>query len=420
MVKSNKDASLIKECRLCGSKEIKQVFNFGSVPLGNNLQVSYKLSSSASLFDLIVVNCKRCNHFQLSHSILPELLYATNYTYLSGIGLSFVEHIKKYVSWVDKKTKLSNKSSTVLDVGSNDGTCLKHFKDLGYAVCGVDPAQKAAEIANHNNIPTINDFFTEDVAQEILNKYGEVDLVTSQNVLAHVDNLKSIFDNIYKVLKIKGFFVFEIGYFKKVLETGCFDTIYHEHIDYHHANPLVNFLSKLGFDVLNISQNNIQGGSLRILLQKTGKGAINKQPLLFLNKEKKSILYNEKKLNFWYKNIEHNMKKLHDLFIKYKLTKDICYAYGAPTKATLLFKMSGLKNKDISFIVDDNKLKINRFMPISGIPIVHSNNIDFNKKALILLFAWNFSEDIIKKLKDQYQAPATIIIPLPLLKIVEI
>ena len=419
MEKTNKETILIDECRLCKSKNLRKMFDFGSVPLGNNLQSSIKLSQNAKSFDLLIMNCIICNHFQLNTSVSAKLLYATNYSYLSGIGLSFVEHIKKYVNWVVDKTKLK-KNSVVIDVGSNDGTCLECFQSHGYTVCGIDPARKPAEIANQNGVFTINKFFNNDVVDEIIKKYNQVDVVTSQNVLAHVDDLVSVFKNIYKILKVKGYFVFEIGYFKRVLESGCFDTIYHEHIDYHHANPLVKFLINLGFDILDISENNIQGGSLRFLLQKTGDGVIKSQPSQFLSNERNTILYDNKKLNFWYDAVEMKMKKLKEVFLKYNSKYNISYAYGAPTKATLLLKMSKLSNNDISFVVDDNKLKVNRFMPLANLPIKSSNEIEFDKSAVIILFAWNFADDIIKKLKKQYKVEATVILPFPNIKVIKI
>ena len=82
--------------------------------------------------------------------------------------------------------------------------------------------------------------------------------------------------------------------------------------------------------------------------------------------------------------------------------------------------MSGLNQNDIDFVVDDNKFKVGRYMPQIGIQIKSSNNIEFNKSALILLFAWNFAEDIIKNLQKQYKVPVTVIVPFPFLRVIEI
>lgn len=419
MQKFNKNFSKITSCRLCKSKALDVFVDFLDVPLGNNLQETKELSKKVKSFELKVMRCGDCNHFQLSISVLPELLYATNYTYLTSIGLSFVNHIKNYVKWIVEKYNMVG-TETVIDIGSNDGTCLKYFKERGFTVCGVDPAHKPSQIANKNGIYTINKFFNSEVANQILQNFGQVDLVTSQNVLAHIDDLTGTFENIYSILKDNGFFIFEVGYFKKVLETKCFDTIYHEHLDYHHGRPLVKFLTSIGFDIIDIQENEIQGGSLRISLQKTGNGIIKNQPKLFLDEEQKSILNDNVKLLKWFKYIENNMGKFDLMFKKLNLNAPFCYGYGAPTKASLLYKVSKLNQQDISFIVEDNKLKTGKYLPKTTIPIISFNEIDFNKEAVIIIFAWNFADDIIRKLKDNYKVSAKAIIPLPNPRVIEI
>ena len=107
------------------------------------------------------------------------------------------------------------------------------------------------------------------MANEVLKKFGKPFLITSQNALAHIDDLKGVFERVYKLLEDDGYFVFEVGYFLSVLENNLFDTIYHEHLDYHHALPLVKFLRGLGFQVLSLTKVNTQGGSLRVLLKKS-------------------------------------------------------------------------------------------------------------------------------------------------------
>lgn len=409
----------IKKCRLCGAENFSNLINFGEVPLGNNLLTTMKEAINSEKYPLQVLNCKECNHFQLSCSVNPKLLYATNYTYLSGVGLSFVQHIKNYVDWVKVKTKLPV-SSFIVDIGSNDGTCLEAFKRHGYKVCGVDPAQLPAKIAMEKDILTINSFFNLETSNKIISKFGQADLITSQNVLAHVDNLRDTFNNIYRLLKNKGFFVFEIGYFRRVLELGCFDTIYHEHLDYHHGAPLVRFLSSIGFDVLNLEVNDIQGGSLRLLLKKTGKGNISKQAQNFLEIEKKSILYDKKYLQQWSKKISNICKCLEDVTKKLLDKNTLFYAYGSPTKATLLLKMNTFLEGKIRFVVEDNKNKVGKFLPRNGLPICDLKTLDFKKTAVIIILAWNFSDDIISKLKKLYKVKVKVIIPLPELKVLEI
>ena len=306
MLNASNKFSEIKNCRLCNSSNLCNFVDFGLIPLGNNLLKNCKDADSADAYPLSIKRCSQCNHFQLSTSVNPKELYATNYTYLSSVGGSFIAHIKEYAEWAVKKFSLG-KNSLVLDVGSNDGLGLQYFKKLGCNVLGVDPAKYAANIANKNDIYTINSFFTDKVTNQILDEFGQVDFITSHNVLAHIDEFDGVFKNIYKLLKDSSSFVFEIGYFKNVLENKFFDTIYHEHLDYHHASPLVNYLTNLGFEIVNITTNKIQGGSLRIETKKTGRSSISKEALEFITLEKKSILYQSDFLKSWRRNVDETI-----------------------------------------------------------------------------------------------------------------
>jgi 2-polyprenyl-3-methyl-5-hydroxy-6-metoxy-1,4-benzoquinol methylase len=409
----------LKECRLCGSLDLARFIDFGQVPLGNNLQLTAQQAKEVETYKLDVMRCNQCSHFQLGHGVSPELLYATNYTYLSGIGSSFVKHIAAYEQWIYEHCDLPLQA-LVVDIGSNDGTCLKAFQNRGYTVCGVDPASLAAGIANDNGIPTINSFFDSAAVQEITNRYGQADFVTSQNVLAHVDDLGAVFRNIYDLLKDGGFFAFEIGYFREVLLTGCFDTIYHEHLDYHHAGPLARHLCALGFDLIDLSVNSVQGGSLRLLLKKTGNGDIAEQAQNFLGAEKQSVLCNEEFLNNWPRKIESSMVDFHNLLAEEACRGARIVAYGAPTKATLLTKLAKLGASEIAFVVEDNPHKVGRFLPGSCIPIYLTSELILFQPEVIVLLAWNFADDIIAKLRGKFNAPVKVVIPLPDLRVINI
>lgn len=406
----------IAACRLCGSKALGRLVDFGEVPLGNNLQEEVGAARAAESYPLALNRCSDCGHFQLADAVAPELLYATNYTYLSGIGASFVRHFVDYVAWVESCVNLPD-DGLVVDVGSNDGTCLKAFQRHGYRVCGVDPASLAAGIANENGVETINAFFDEAAVRQIVGRHGQADFVTSHNVLAHVDDLARVFRNIYNLLKDGGHFGFEIGYFREVLRTGCFDTIYHEHLDYHHAAPLVRHLTQLGFDVVDLSVNAVQGGSLRLLLRKTGVGTLSETAEAFLAEEKRSVLYDEQFLANWRQAIVERMGAFRDALRERAARGATIVAYGAPTKATLLMKMAGLGAADVALVVEDNPHKVGRFLPVTGIAIRPTAELDVARPDVIVLFAWNFADDIIAKLRGRFDRPVEVIAPLPDLRI---
>jgi SAM-dependent methyltransferase len=403
---------LIEQCRLCDSSNLEPCFDFGDVPLGNNLADCRGDALIADRYPLSVNRCVSCDHFQLAVAVAPEKLYATNYTYLSGVGKSFVLHFEEYAAWVQERCNFQT-DALVVDVGSNDGTCLKEFKKLGFKVCGVDPASAPAQLANEAGIHTLNSFFDEAAVDEIIAVHGKADFVTSHNVLAHVDDLGAVFRNIYRLLKTGGHLCFEIGYFSQVMKNGCFDTIYHEHLDYHHAKPLAQFLCGIGFDLVDLRVNQIQGGSLRLFLQKTGDGLVSLGAKQFLDEEAQSILYQADVISAWPSKIKANMMIFGEAVKAYVTAGKTVVGYGAPTKATLLMDMSELGCSDISFMVEDNLLKVDKFMPGTGVPILNVAELQLRKPDIIVIFAWNFCDDIITKLKAQVDWSVTFLVPLP-------
>jgi SAM-dependent methyltransferase len=406
----------IEACRLCTSGDLGRHVDFGEVPLGNNLQESAEAAKAAEAYPLEVKRCAECGHFQLGVAVAPELLYATNYTYLSGIGASFVKHFEAYAEWVEQSCELPARA-LVVDVGSNDGTCLKAFQRRGHQVCGVDPASLAAGIANENGVETLNAFFDRAAVDEIVRRHGQADFVTSHNVLAHVDDLAEVFRNIHLLLREGGYFAFEIGYFGEVLRSGCFDTIYHEHLDYHHAAPLARHLTALGFDLLDLGVNAIQGGSLRLLLRKTGNGTITPPAQRFLEAERQSVLYDAEFLAAWKSRIENQMGEFRRIVREHAERGETIVAYGAPTKATLLMKMAGVRGDEVAFVVEDNPHKAGRFLPRSAVPIRPSSALDEVTPDVMLMFAWNFADDIIGKLRGRFAKPVEVIVPLPNLRV---
>ena len=393
----NKDI-IINQCRLCFSADLEKVNDFGKVALGNNLHKNFEDAKKAKTYPLCLIRCKQCNHFQLNFSVNPINLYANNYTYTSSIATSFVDHLKKSADDILYYCGKKNKMYKVIDVGSNDGTALSPFKDSGNLVLGVDPAKIPSEIANKNNIKTINKFFSKSLSDKILAKYGYFDIVISHNVLAHVEDIHDVFDGINNILKEGGLFVFEIGYFKSIIENTICDTIYHEHLDYHTKKPLVQFLNKKGFSIEQIKENNIQGGSLRFYCKKNNNFHISENLNSQLQYETNYL--NNKKIENWKNQIYDNINNIKSMIQKTLDLGGNIYGFGAPTKATLVLKMFGHLSNNIKLIVDDNYLKVNKFTSTSAIKIFSHFPKKMSNKDIIICFAWNFYDEIYYKLRN--------------------
>ncbi len=406
----------INKCRLCNNDKLKLIISFGKVPLGNNLQDKLSESLKVSSYKLNLNRCKTCGHFQLGYLVDKKLLYATNYTYLSGVTKTFLIHFERYAKKIIKKINLKQ-NSFVLDIGSNDGSCLKYFQNNKMKVLGIDPAIKPSKIANKNKIKTINRFFNKKNALFISKKYGKLDFITSHNVFANVENFQELISNTLIILKKNGYLCFEVGYFRDVLKNNYFDTIYHEHLDYHHALPLVRCLNSFGYSVVEISTNEIQGGTIRILCKNDQKSLNSSNVNRFIANEQKSIYFKDKYLINWKSRILKDMKKINkfiDINLKNKKT---LIGYGAPTKASLILKILKINKRKLKLTIEDNYLKINKYLPVTGISILPKDYLLKNKPDLILILAWNFKKEIITSLKKIIKRKIIVIVPLPKLEI---
>ena len=399
----------INKCRLCKSNDLYSILDFGNIPLGNDLNFSIYEAHNAERYPLILNNCKSCGHFQLSFSVDKEILYQKDYSYLSSIGKTFVDHLEwSCVDIMNYQRAISIEDQIVVDIGSNDGTALSFFKSKGFKVFGIDPSNLPVQKAIKNKIETINKFFSLSLAKQLVLNRGRVDIIISHNVLAHVEDLEDVFSGIYYLLKEEGLFVFEVGYFAKMVQAGIYDTIYHEHLDYHSFKPILKFLNEIGFSVVNVNIVSSQGGSLRIYCKKQLKIENNAFRLKsFLDTEKK--LLGRKEISLWENKILNNSNKIKLILKNIKEEGGKLYAYGAPTKASLACKMIEIKRNDIELIIEDNPIKVGRYLPYLGIPILSNIDKSISDKDLIICFAWNFLEDIIYKIRKKYGSGIRII-----------
>ena len=111
-------------CRQCESDDLSLAIKLKKSPLANDYSSS-KESISKIEYPLDVYFCNNCKHLQLLDVVNPKKLFE-NYVYVSGTSPVFVEHFKNYAQYlVDKFSG----NGLVIDIGSNDGTLLRFFKN---------------------------------------------------------------------------------------------------------------------------------------------------------------------------------------------------------------------------------------------------------------------------------------------------
>jgi dTDP-4-dehydrorhamnose 3,5-epimerase-like enzyme/SAM-dependent methyltransferase len=374
------------KCRVCDNKDLKRILSLGFQPLANNLS---KKKDNQKSFPLELNICNNCKNVQLS--IVPnfEKLFS-KYLYKSSIGQSFSNHFIAASNNYIKNFKLK-KNSFIIDVGSNDGVGLMPFKNKGFNnLLGIEPAKNLANVCKKKGIKILNEFLTYKSINKIKKK---ADLILASNVFAHADNLREMASCMLKLLKHNGKIIIEVQYLPQMLQDLTFDNIYHEHVNYWSLTTLVKFFSDLNCNVYKSEIIQTHGGSIRVYISKNlglKKDKSIKKQLLFEKRLGilKDIPYEnfENKILLTKENFLKNIK-----FLKKKYKKII--GYGAPAKATTALNYFGIKDNLITKVIDDNLLKINKFIPGTNIKIVSSKSIR-QKQKCILVLAWNMFDEI--------------------------
>ena len=387
------------DCRVCGNTNLKRFLSLGFQPLANNL--AKKKNEDVEKYPLEINFCSKCFNCQLSVAINPKKMFK-NYLYLSSTTQTFKAHFenaaKKYIKYLKLK-----KNSFIIDVGSNDGVGLIPFKNFGYNnLLGIEPAKNLCKISQLNGIRTHNDFLNEKILKKIKRK---ADLVLASNVFAHSDELKNMAKTMIKLLSVKGVIIIEVQYLLKMLRDLTFDNIYHEHFNYWSLTCLKAMFEKLGAKIFKVEEIETHGGSLRVYITKFSNKKINigsSVNELLIKEEKFGIKKFDTFKKFGdkiyeiKKNVIKNIQKL-------KLKGKTIVGYGAPAKATTAINFFGISS-EIEFIIEDNKLKQNKFVPGTNLQIYPKAKIK-EKNSIILVLAWNFFSEIKKnnyKLSDTF------------------
>ncbi len=377
------------ECRSCGNTNLKRVISLGYQPLANNL-IKHK-NDKSELYPLEMNYCEKCHNCQLSVSVDPQKMFS-NYLYTSSTSKVFRDHFVKAAKSYIKNFKLKSKKSYIIDIGSNDGVALKPFKDLNFKnILGVEPAKNLAKQANKNKIKTFNGFLNKKNLKKI--KKG-ANLILASNVFAHSDNLREMAECMFKLLDQKGTIIIEVQYLLNTLKDLTFDNIYHEHYNYWSLTSLNNFFNRLNAKIYRSEKIDTHGGSLRVYVSKDKNKKVEKNVAKLIADENK---FGIKKYET-YKKFGEKVYKIRENILKNfnKLKKDHkkIIGYGAPAKATTALNFYGISDQ-IDFIVEDNSLKHNKFIPGVKIPIKSKKIVKSNNNTMVVL-AWNFFKDIKK------------------------
>ncbi len=387
----------VSQCHLCGSKNLEKVLDLGFHPLADFFMKESQLLEPERRYPLCVLLCQDCGHGMNSFVVPAEVRYQENdYSYDSGNSKISVQHFTDMAEEVTKRADVKM-GDLVVDIGSNIGTLLGAFKNLGAEVQGVDPAHNIAELAEKNGIPTINDFFNSASAEKIL-KRGKAKAITITNAFNHISPLDEFMKSIISVLDKSGTFVIELPYFLEIIRKKHFDVVYLEHVSYIAIKPLVPFFKKFGLSITHVEENNYMSGSIRIFV---GYGQESFLIAKQISLEEQFGLYD---LVVWEKFMEsvRNCKiNLLKELVEARSKGGKIVAIGAAAKGNTLLNYCGIDTTLIDFATDASPLKIGKFTPGSHLPILSDEAIDKNT-AHALILAWNIADFLKAKISPKF------------------
>ncbi len=406
----------ISKCRICNSSNIIKFLSLGIQPWCDNFLKESDLTKSEPEYPLELFFCNDCTLVQLGYTVPKETMFI-DYVYMSGTTKSLEEHFKLIAKQIVDKFNL-NSEDLVLDIGSNDGTFLEKFKNMGVKVLGVDPGKKQTELANKKGIETVNDFFNEDVAEKILKKFGKTSIISAAGVFFHLEELHSVVKGIKKLLTDKGVFVIQATYLPSMIEKNAFDIVYHEHLVFYTLKTLQNLLSKYNLEIFDVEQISIHGGSIVVYASHPNQYTISSKVNDLLNYEEKNNFYKLEKYQEFSKRVEQVKSNLLKIINELKNKNKIIYGYGAPAKGNTMLNYCGIDSKSVELLVETNTLKCGLYAPGSKIKIIHENDVS-KIPDYYLILAWNFLESFLDKEKQFLKDGGKFIVPIPKPKIID-
>jgi len=408
------------QCRFCKT-ELEQVFiDLINSPASNSFLTGEQLNEPETFYPLKVYTCNKCFLVQVDEYKKSDAIFDSNYVYFSSYSTSWLKHASDYADKMTARFGYDNQSQ-VIEIASNDGYLLQYFLKKDIKVMGIEPTANTAEVATGKGINTIVEFFGIALAERLRNDQGiTADLLLGNNVLAHVPDIVDFVGGMKIILATNGVITMEFPHLMQLVDNNQFDTIYHEHFSYLSFYTVKQIFESVGLQMFDVEELPTHGGSLRIYAKhkEDDTKPISGNVAAILKKEM------DKGLNglAYYDNFQQKALKvkldLTAFLIDQKRAGKKVAAYGAAAKGNTLLNYCGIKNDLVSFVVDANPHKQNKFLPASHIPVLNEDHLKQAKPDFVIILPWNLKDEITQQLAYIKDWGGKFVIPIPSLQII--
>jgi len=407
------------KCRFCENELKHEFIDLVNSPLSNSYLTEEQLNEPEVCYPLKIWVCEKCFLVQIDEYKKSNEIFNENYAYFSSYSTTWVEHAKEYVDMVSSRFNL-NKDSFVIEVGSNDGYLLQHFKSKEIPCLGIEPSSNVAQAARNKGIETIEEFLNDESAKRLISNRGRADLILGINVLAHNPNIKEFVKSLKICIKETGIVTMEFPHLMQLVAHNQFDTIYHEHFSYFSFNTIKKIFESQELEIFDVEELPTHGGSIRIFAKNKCDESkkISERVINLLKREREAGM---DKLEY-YQGFQEKIEKIKldflEFLIQEKKASRKIIAYGAAAKGNTFLNYCGIKKDLIKFVVDASPHKQGKFLPGSHIPIVKEERIKQEKPDYVLILPWNLKEEITKQLNYIRDWGGKFVIAIPRMEII--
>ena len=380
------------KCRLCGEAAAIEFLNLGQQPLANKYPTQAEFAAE-DFFPLEIFFCPTCRNVQLGTIVSRERMFE-DYYYLSSVNRALVRHFE------DLAQQLAS-AHFVVDVGSNDGILLKPLQELGVKALGVEPSINVSKIANDQGFETLTTFFDIPAAEKIEESYGRADVIVASSVFTHLDNPSGFIEAVKRLLTDDGTFIVEVEYIGAILASTQFERFYLDRIFYYSLTSLAKLFAAHGMFIADAREIAPHGGSLQVFVQRAGQQSSSDATRRLLAREERDLTLET--LRAFRRNVDLQVSAFKDQLAGYQQAGLRVAGYGSPARVATICNFGRIGPSEIPFTVDDSPLKQNKFTPGTHIPIVPRSYLDEHKPDVLVVFAYEYFDDIKKKTGGAYR-----------------